>query len=67
MDFVENYMVPELENEVNSIKYQCLLQMHDFGLEDNFFDQITKAMDRSSCTVIVLSKNSIETQWNHQE
>ena len=52
IEFVEGYMVPELENEANSIKYQCIVHKRDFLPGDNNLDQITKTVDRSSCDIV---------------
>ena len=60
-EFVEDFMVPKLENGHNSIK--CLLPIRDFEPGVSIMDQIVKAVDMSSCTVIVLSKNYVDSRW----
>ena len=60
-EFVEDFMVPKLENGNNSIK--CLLHVRDFEPGVSIMDQIVKAVERSSCTIIILSKNYVNSQW----
>ena len=65
--FVEDFMVPNLEDETNEVKYQCLLHERDFMPGRPIIDQITRAVDTSSCTMIVLSPNFVKSQWARQE
>ena len=65
--FVEDFMVPNLEDETNEVKYQCLLHERDFMPGRPISDQITEAVDKSSCTMIVLSTNFVKSQWARQE
>ena len=60
-EFVEDFMVPKLENGNNSIK--CLLHIRDFEPGVRIMDQIVKAVERSSCTIIILSKNYVNSRW----
>jgi hypothetical protein len=66
-EFVEDFMVQNLEDETNEVKYQCLLHERDFMPGRPIIDQITEAVDNSSCTMIVLSTNFVESQWARQE
>ena len=66
-EFVEDYMVPNLEDECNDIKYQCLLHERDFVPGLPILDQIYDAVKRSTCTMIILSSNFVESQWACQE
>ena len=66
-EFVEDFMVPNLEDETNEVKYQCLLHERDFMPGRPIIDQITQAVDKSSCTMIVLSTNFVKSQWARQE
>ena len=66
-EFVEDYMVPNLEDEYSDIKYQCLLHERDFVPGLPILDQIYDAVKRSSCTMIILSSNFVESQWACQE
>ena len=65
--FVEDFMVPNLEDETNEVKYRCLLHERDFMPGQPIIDQITHAVDTSSCTMIVLSPNFVKSQWAQQE
>ena len=67
-DFVEDFLVPKLEDESNiDMKYQCLLHVRDFEPGRAIMDQINEAVDSSACTIIVLSKNFVESQWARHE
>ena len=66
-EFVEDFMVQNLEDETNEVKYQCLLHERDFMPGRPISDQITEAVDKSSCTMIVLSTNFVKSQWARQE
>ena len=66
-EFVEDFMVPNLEDETNEVKYRCLLHERDFMPGRPIIDQITRAVDTSSCTMIVLSTNFVKSQWARQE
>ena len=60
-EFGEDFMVPKLENGNNSIK--CLLHIRDFEPGVSIMDQIVKAVEMSSCTIIILSQNYVESRW----
>ena len=61
--FVEEFLVPKLEDESCLIKYKCLLQVRDFVPGISIMDQIENAVQSSSCTMIVLSKDFVKSQW----
>ena len=64
-DFVEDYMVPKLEDNSNNdeLKYTCLIQEREFVPGQSMPDQISEAIDSSSCTMIILSYSFVESQW----
>ena len=62
-EFVEDYMVPQLEDKSSEIKYQCLSHERDFVVGLPILDQITNAVNKSSCTMIILSSNFVESYW----
>jgi protein toll len=67
-DFVEDQMVPKLENDPqNDLKFRCLLHVREFVLGRPIIDQISEAVDVSSCTMIVLSTNFVVSQWARHE
>lgn len=66
-EFVEDFIVPNLEGESNNIQYQCLLHERDFVPGLPIIDQINDAVNKSSCTMIILSTNFIESHWARQE
>ena len=66
-EFVEDFMVQNLEDETNEVKYQCFLHERDFMPGRPIIDQITEAVDKSSCTMVVLSTNFVKSQWARQE
>ena len=62
-NFVEDVIGPELENETSLVKYKCLLHGRDFKTSTSIMDQIEKAIDSSSCTIVILSKDFLKSQW----
>ena len=62
-DFVEQVMVPKLEDDPDEFKYRCLVHVRDFVLGRSIIEQITEAVDTSSCTLIVLSTSFVESEW----
>ena len=66
-DFVEQVMVPKLEDDPNEFKYRCLVHVRDFVLGRSILEQITEAVDISSCTLIVLSTSFVESEWARHE
>ena len=66
-DFVENILVPKLEDQTNLINYKCLLPVRDFVPGIGIMDQIADAVDSSACTMIILSKHFIKSQWARHE
>ena len=61
--YVEDLIVPKLELGSSLIKYKCLLQIRDFEPGMSIMDQIERAVQSSSCTLIVLSKDFLKSQW----
>ena len=66
-DFVEQVMVPKLEDDPDEFKYRCLVHVRDFVLGRSIIEQITEAVDTSSCTLIVLSTSFVESEWACRE
>ena len=66
-EFVEDYLVPNLENESNEKKFHCLLHERDFVPGLPILDQIDEAVNKSSCTLIILSSNFVKSNWARQE
>ena len=62
-NFVEDVIGPELENETSLVKYKCILHVRDFKTSISIMDQIDKAIDSSTCTIIALSKDFLKSQW----
>ena len=57
--FAEEFLASKLE----SIKYKCILQVRDFLPGISIMDQIEQAVQSSSCTMIILSKDFLKSQW----
>ena len=66
-EFVENILVPKLEDQTNLINYKCLLPVRDFVPGIGIMDQIAEAVESSACTMIILSKHYIKSQWGRHE
>ena len=66
-EFVENILVPKLENQTNLINYKCLLPVRDFVPGIGIMDQIAEAVESSACTMIILSKHFVKSQWGLHE
>ena len=61
--FVEEFLVPKLEDNYCLIRYKCLLHVRDFVPGISIMNQIENAVQSSSCTMIVLSKDFVKSQW----
>ena len=66
-DFVEGSLVPILEDKNSEYNYRCLVHIRDFVPGRPIMDQIFDAVDSSKCTLIILSKNFIESDWARHE
>ena len=66
-DFVENVLVPKLEDQSKLINYKCLLPVRDFVPGIGIMDQIADAVESSSCTMVILSKHFVNSQWARHE
>ena len=66
-EFVEDYLVPNLENESKERRFHCLLHERDFVPGLPILDQIDEAVNKSSCTMIILSPNFVKSNWARQE
>jgi hypothetical protein len=53
--------------ESNDIRYKCLVHVRDFVPGRPIYEQILEAVESSSRTVIVLSKNYVTSNWAMQE
>lgn len=51
----------------NDIRYKCLVHVRDFVPGRAIYEQILEAVENSSRTVIVLSKNFVASNWAMQE
>ena len=66
-DFVEEFLVLKLEDEQEELNFKCLLHVRDFEPGRPIMDQISEAVDSSACTIIVLSKYFVQSQWAKHE
>ena len=66
-DFVEEFLVLKLENEHEELNFKCLLHVRDFEPGRGIMDQISEAVETSACTMIVLSKHFVQSQWAKHE
>lgn len=67
-DFVEENMVPKLEDDPSTdFRYRCLVHVRDFVLGRPIVEQITEAVESSSCTLIVLSTSFVKSDWAKHE
>ena len=57
--FAEEFLASKLE----STEYTCILQARDFLPGISIMDQIEQAVQSSSCTMIILSKDFLKSQW----
>ena len=66
-DLVEEKLVPALEDQNSDLTYRCLVHVRDFIPGRPIMDQIVNAVDSSKCTLIVLSKNYLQSDWGRLE
>lgn len=66
-EFVEQKLVPILEDSTSEYKYRCLVHVRDFIPGDQIMDQIVNAVTNSTRTLIVLSQGFLQSNWALQE
>ena len=66
-DFVQKHLVPILEDKKSDYSYQCLINIRDFVPGRPIMDQIFEAVDASKCTLIILSKYFVQSEWAKHE
>ena len=62
-EFVEQQMIPILEDDSSEYKYRCLFHVRDFVPGENIQDQIVNAVNNSTRTLIVLSHGFLQSTW----
>ena len=66
-DLVEEKLVPALEDQNSDFTYRCLVHVRDFIPGRPIMDQIVNAVDSSKCTLIILSKHYLQSDWGRHE
>lgn len=64
-EFVAKYLVPELEN--GQQKYKLCLHERDWVVGEYIPKQITESVQNSRRTIIVLSRNFLQSDWANME
>jgi Leucine-rich repeat (LRR) protein len=66
-NFVEELMVPNLEDQTSEFSYKCLVHVRDFIPGQPIAEQIIDAVDSSNRTLIVLSTSFVASDWARHE
>lgn len=66
-EFVEEVLVPVLEDASQEINFRCLVHVRDFVPGRDISEQIIEAVDLSKRTLIILSDNFVASDWAKME
>lgn len=65
--FVENYLVPTLEDQNSEISYRVCVHLRNFPAGGFVAGGIAKAIESSRRTIIILSPDFIKSEWARME